>query len=396
MVFYNYENYIGGENKMRKNLFKKITAAVVALTMTVGLTGVVPAAVKKGTDISNGVKWQGFSVHTREDGGEWEDALKKDGQKYMNTADTKKSYGENAKIASQTSSGFLMNITSTGWSANWAPTSAKDKNGDPIWECVGNNPWGVTAKKILKIEKGRTYTATFKMKSTLKNEITESKERADGTGYNEGTGRYNYIKHVHVKAYRNNTKDGDPGISGTKVTATYKGKSVVSTTKKDASKTKYTVIALDSRNDDYVNVTVKFTVPGDNIAYKQKTAGIMIAMGAFLYSFPDENNMQGNIEVKDFKVVAGDKVTTSKLKKVKAGKKKITVSTKRVKGAKSYEFQYATNKSFKGKKTVKSKKPTKVLKGKKIKSKKTIYVRVRVKTKKGYTVWSKAKKVKVK
>ena len=106
-------------------------------------------------------------------------------------------------------------------------------------------------------------------------------------------------------------------------------------------------------------------------------------MGAFLYSFPDENNMQGNIEVKDFKVVAGDKVTTSKLKKVKAGKKKITVSTKRVKGAKSYEFQYATNKSFKGKKTVKSKKPTIVLKGKKIKSKKTIYVRVRVKTKKG-------------
>ena len=118
------------------------------------------------------------------------------------------------------------------------------------------------------------------------------------------------IKHVHVKAYRNNTKDGDPGIKGTKVTATYKGKSVVSTTKTDASKTKYTVIALDSRNDDYVNVTVKFTVPGDNIAYKQKTAGIMIAMGAFLYSFPDENNMQGNIEVKDFKVVAGDKVTT--------------------------------------------------------------------------------------
>ena len=62
MVFYNYENYIGGENKMRKNLFKKITAAVVALTMTVGLTGVVPAAVKKGTDISNGVKWQGLSL----------------------------------------------------------------------------------------------------------------------------------------------------------------------------------------------------------------------------------------------------------------------------------------------------------------------------------------------
>lgn len=377
---------------MRKNLFKKLTATVMALTMVVGLAGAVPAAVKKGTDISNGVKWQGFSIHTREDKGEWEDALKKDGQKYMNTADTKKSYGENAKFTSQTSTGYLMDITSTGWSAEWAPVGPGG-----TYICVGNNPWGVTAKKILKIEKGRTYTATFKMKSTLQNEITVSKERPDGTSYNEGTGKYNYIKHVHVKAYKNKKIDGDPGISGAKVTATYKGQNVLSTVESNKmTKEKITTIALDSRNDDYVDVTVKFTVPGDNIAYKQNTCGIMIAMGAFLYSYPDENNMKGTIEVKDFKVVAGDKAATSKLKKVKAGKNKITVSTKKVKGAKSYEFQYATKKTFEGKKTVKSKKPSTVLKGKKIKSKKTVYVRVRVKTKRGYTVWSKAKKVKVK
>lgn len=381
---------------MRKNLFKKVAATVMTMTMVVGLVGAVPAAVKKGTDISSSVNWQGYSIHTREDGGEWEDALKKEGQKYMNTADTKKSYGENAKITSQTPSSFLMDITSTGWSAKWAPTGKKDAKGNAVWGCVGNNPWGVTAKKILKIEKGRTYTATFKIKSTLQNEIMESKEREDGTGYNVGTGKYNYIKHVHVKAYRNNEKDGDPGIKGAKVTATYKGQNVLTTTAADATKTKYAVIALDSRNDDYVDVTVKFTVDGDNIAYKQNTCGIMIAMGAFLYSFPDENDMKGTVEVKDFKVVAGDKVATSKLKKVKAGKNKITVSTKKVKGAKSYEFQYAAKKTFVGKKTVKSKKPSTVLKGKKIKSKKTVYVRVRVKTKTGYTVWSKAKKVKVK
>ena len=382
---------------MRKNLFKKVAATVLSLTMVVGMVGTAPAAVKKGTDISNGVKWQGFSIYTGEDNGEWKKALEKDGQKYMNPNDTKKSYGENGKITSQTSTSFLLDITSTGWSANWAPGTKKDSKGAPIWECVGNNPWGVTAKKILNIEKGRTYTVTFKIKSTLKNEIMEAKERADGTGYNVGTGKFNTVKHVHVKAYRNNTKDGDPGIEGAKVTATYKGKSVVSTTKADATKTKYTVIALDSTNDDYVDVKVVFTVPGDNIAYKQKTAGIMIAMGAFLYSFPNENDMKGTVEVKDFKVVAGDKVTTSKLKKAKAGKNKISVSTKKVKGAKSYEFQYASKKTFAGKKTVKSKKPSTVLKGKKIKSKKTVYVRVRVKTKTGaYTVWSNPKKVKVK
>ena len=139
---------------MRKNLFKKVTAAVLSLTMVVGLAGIVPAAVKQGTDISNGVKWQGYSIHTREDGGEWEDALKKDGQKYNNAAvDTKKNYTENAKITSQTSTGFTMNITSTGSSAKWDPIGGLDKKGNPIYLCTANNPWGVTAKKILKIEK---------------------------------------------------------------------------------------------------------------------------------------------------------------------------------------------------------------------------------------------------
>ena len=54
---------------MRKNFFKKISAVALSLTMVVGMVGTVPAAVKTGTDISNGVKWQAFSIHTREDGG---------------------------------------------------------------------------------------------------------------------------------------------------------------------------------------------------------------------------------------------------------------------------------------------------------------------------------------
>ena len=66
--------------KMRKNFFKKISAVALSLTMVVGMVGTVPAAVKTGTDISNGVKWQAFSIHTREDGGKWEDELKNDVQ----------------------------------------------------------------------------------------------------------------------------------------------------------------------------------------------------------------------------------------------------------------------------------------------------------------------------
>lgn len=366
---------------MRKNLFKKFTAVALSLTMVVGMAGIVPASVKKGTDISNGVKWQGFSIHTREDGGKWEDSLKKDKQVYNNQKDAFKSYGENAKIASQTSKDVLMNVTSTGYSANWTPMGT----------VAQSNPWGVTLKKILKVDKGRTYTISFKIKSTLKNEIKKTKTRKDGTGYNVGTGKWNYVKHVHLKAYRNNTKDGDPAINFKSIKATCAGKNVLSN-KGDFKN----FIALDSRVDDYAIVTAVVTVPGDNIAYKQKTMGVMLALGAFLKEFPNENDMSGTVEIKDFTVVAGDTVTTSKAPTLKAKKNAIKATAKKTKGAKSYEFQYALKKTFVGKKTVKSKKRTVTLKGKKIKSKKKVYVRVRVKTKNGYTVWSNPKSVKVK
>lgn len=413
---------------MRSNLFKKVSAAVMTLSMVVGLAGVVPAAVRKGADISSAVSWKSFSVHTREDGGEWEDALIKDGQSYNNTENVFKSYTDNAKFTTSTPTSFLMNVISTGSSANWAPTKKTDDLGNQVWEAATSNPWGVTATKIVKIEKGRTYTISFKIKSTLKNEIkktekvpgkyyyqTEDKnkkvtvhytdsvvkkgntyvDKATGNqvshvGIAKGTGAYNYMKHIHFKAYRNNEKDGDPALKLKNVKATYNGQSVYS------KKGDYTFIALDGRNTDYVNVTATVTVPGDNLAYKQNTMGIKFAFGSFTMEYPNENDMSGTIDVRDFKVVAGNAVATSKLKSAKGAKKAIKVATKKVKGAKSYEFQYARNKAFTGKKTVKSKKPKTTLKGKKIKSKKTYYVRVRVKTKKGYTVWSKAKKVKVK
>ena len=140
-------------------------------------------------------------------------------------------------------------------------------------------------------------------------------------------------------------------------------------------------------------------MPGDTIKYKQKTMGVMLAMGAFLKEFPDENDMSGQVEIKDFKVVAGNPVATSKAPKLKTKKAKkayIKATAKKVKGAKSYEFQYSTKKNFSSKTKVTSKKNTVKLTGRKIKSKKKIYVRTRVKTSAGYTVWSKAKSIKVK
>ena len=90
-----------------------------------------------------------------------------------------------------------------------------------------------------------------------------------------------------------------------------------------------------------------------------------------------------------------------KLSSLTAGKSTITVKWKKGSNITGYQVQYSLKKSFASKKTVTV---TKVATTKavirKLKSKKTYYVRIRtyktVKGKKYYSAWSKAKAVKVK
>ncbi len=91
----------------------------------------------------------------------------------------------------------------------------------------------------------------------------------------------------------------------------------------------------------------------------------------------------------------------AKFSKVTPAKKQIKLKWKKVKDVNGYEIQYSLNKKFKGAKTAKIKKASKVSNTiKKLKSKKTYYVRIRTfkKVKKAthYSLWSSAKKVKVK
>ncbi len=96
------------------------------------------------------------------------------------------------------------------------------------------------------------------------------------------------------------------------------------------------------------------------------------------------------------------KLGAAKLKKVKKGKKSFLAKWKKVENVDGYQLQYSTNKKFKkNKKTVNIKKAKTVKKKvKKLKAKKTYYVRIRayktINGKKQYSKWSKAKKVKVK
>ena len=363
---------------MRK-LFKQITAVAMSATMIIGAAGVTSAAVAQGTNVSQN-EWTSYSLHTREDNGEWEDKLIKDGQSYMNTANAYKSYGENASLTAKTASSFTMNVVSTGWSANWNPFTGK---------VTQSNPWGVTATQIMNVERGRYYNLSFKIKSTLSNELTKTVERADGTAYNEGTGKYNYVKHVHFK-----------------VTATIGGASVLTTGDANINKDFSSFIALDSKNtadDGWVTVTASFMIPSLKSEYqsgvKNPTVGVKFAFGALLREYEDENNMSGTIEVKDFSVVA-DIMSPSQVKvtKVTPKKKAMIVKFKKSSGAKKYEVQYSLKKNMKAAKVKTTKKTS--IKIKKLKAKKTYYVRVRSyfenNGKKIYSPYSAKKKVTIK
>ena len=78
--------------------------------------------------------------------------------------------------------------------------------------------------------------------------------------------------------------------------------------------------------------------------------------------------------------------------------RKLIVCWNAVKGAKGYQLQYALNKKFKKKKSVQTKKTKYIIK--KLKKKKTYYIRVRAYKmngkKKVYGKWSMVKKVKIK
>ena len=97
-------------------------------------------------------------------------------------------------------------------------------------------------------------------------------------------------------------------------------------------------------------------------------------------------------QVKDLKILnQSEKVKKSKMCKV-------TLSWKKVTDAKGYQLQYAMNKKFKKKKSVQTKKTKYTIK--KLKKKKTYYIRVRAYKmngkKKVYGKWSTVKKVKIK
>lgn len=406
---------------MRKKLFKKMTAAVLALTMVVGLTGVVSAAhAANGANVAASGKWTSFSVCTREDGGVWEDALKAIvTDEYPNGQTKYVDYATEGYIAAgSTASQFQFYVKNSGWDGEYNPITG---------ELVTDNPWGMTATLTgIPVEHGRYYTISFAIKSTLKGSKTLKDEAGNALKDEAGDDLTEPVttKHLLFKAYDPISR-GEPSVE------------FISTS--GASVGGY--ITVDSATEEWKNVTATIKIP-DKKTFPADQMGIKIALGAFLKTYPDEIAMSGSVYVKDFKITAGTqylvkytngkttqlqyvnkggvasmvklpkagytltgyktasgakynfsspvnsnltltavytktkKPAKPKSVKVKtSGKKKVKVTFKKVAKANGYEIKYSYKKNMKGAKTKTTKKVNYTIK--KLKSKKIVYVKVR-------------------
>ncbi|MCR5736955.1 MAG: hypothetical protein K6G64_04820 [Eubacterium sp.] len=364
---------------MRKNFMKKVTAVALSLTMVIGAANIVSAAhAANGSNIASKVSWDSFSVRDDLNGKadtEWHIALQEEIKKakaaaladfeagkidqteynaLVREADGYESYTQGYFSAAPTASGFDFYAKNTGWDGEYY-------NGN----LVADNPWGMTVQLLgngVSIEKGRKYTVSFKIKSTLKGKKKVVDENGDVVKVNgKEVEEDNYIKHISFKLYDTVSKGG-PAVDLDSVTgATTAG-----------------MIELDSSKDEWKTITANVTIPAK---YGSDYMGIMFALGARQVSYPDEVAMSGYVSVSDFKIVAGNqyKVTYTGNGKSyasyvnggsrasvnssiasKLGKKKYTIDCYTLNGAK-YNFGAAVNKDITlAAHYVKTKKPKKV------------------------------------
>lgn len=288
-----------------RRITKKVIATLLAVTLAFGTQAVVFGAhAPNGSNIASNTTWSSFSVRDDLHGypvTEWETSLLKEIQsakdkakaeydrgtideaeynRRVNEANNYQSFTEGWITPGQTSSGCEFYAKNTGWDGEYNPYTG---------DLIGDNPWGLTLQsKGAPIEKGRKYTISFNLKSTMTGSVEEKDD--EGNPVLDGKGKpvkkTITLKHIGFKAYDPDSKGG-MAVDFDSIT----GASTAG------------IIEADSAVEEGVTVVANVTIPKN---YSGKTMAIMLAVGARLSSYPEEIAMNGYLTVSDFKIIAGD------------------------------------------------------------------------------------------
>lgn len=436
---------------MKKSLFKKIIACVLSLTLAFSLSGATFGAshAANGANVMpDSLKWQSYSVrddiHTGKNT-DWENALleamnddmaicfgkyytKLSGKNitydniwaarttalgkvvaagYDEQSDIYKKYAADSQVILDYQSWTHGVLTGTNKGSQCTLDCTEDvegsTGGDGDYDdgvLIGDNPNGLYIfVKGIPVEYGRYYTLDFEVANTLVSD--KDNQRKD--------------KHALLKAY-DYQSPGDPGASFESVKIDGK----------DAAKDGSIVLKKtpnESTDFVYSHIQATFKIPAaggqwssgkDTGAYTH--VGIMLTLGAFSFTYPEEDYLKGKIRLRNVKLLAGtqyrvnyyDGSTFKSARYVNKGERAPSVSLKK----KNYTLNGFTNKAtgatynFKSLvysnlnlqakwiKTPKPKKAAFTLKGKK---KKAIVKFKKNKNAKGYQVkYSNSKKFKKK
>ena len=425
---------------MRTKFFKKVSAAVMALTMVLGMVSVVPAAhVANNANIASGITWDYFSLcplngeatldfkHNghldNEDGSRahpycWYHALTHltaedgfpDGQIEGKDFATK-----GWVVPGATASKVQFYAKNTGWDGQY--------NGDTL---VSDNPWGLRLySSNMTVEKGRTYTLSFKYSSDMKGTATVYKKGKDGEYLLDDKGNKIPEKDENGKEIKKDIFEKHIGLS---IVNPKNGSGLDLLSYNGCSSSGFFV--ADARAGEKT-ITVSFKIPKD---YAGNQAMIQFAAGAYVVTYPEELALSGSLYLDDVKVLAGTQyavkyvygsqsyteyvnagdtasgyqfgvkgktfkgysvslstpitkdttincqyVNTPKPGKAKvkftAQKKKVKLKLKKAANVKGFEIKYAGNKKMKKAKTRRTTKTSYTIKG--LKAKKKTYITVR-------------------
>lgn len=442
---------------MRREFLKKFAAAVMSLTMVVGMVnGVSAAHAANGANVASNITWDWFSLmpldgeasldekHNGHVAGEdgsrqhpycWYHALKHiNTEKYPNGQVPGKDFATQGWVVpGSTASTVQFFAANTGWDGEY-----NDRDGS----LVGDNPWGLRLySSNIAVEKGRSYTLSFKYRSDLKGKKTIYQKDADGEFILDENGNKipekdangndvqedNFQKHINLSVINPSNNNGLDFIAYSGCTSA--GYFVADSTKGEQT------------------ISVTFKVPK---TYAGTSVAVQFALGSYVVTYPDELAMSGSLYLRDVKMTAGtqyavkytygkrsyteyvnsgEKASGHKFKvkgktfkrykkgsanyslstpvyanttlkcvyvntpkpakakvKFKAQKKKVKLTLKKIKNCKGYQIKYANNKKMKKAKTKITTKKTITIK--RLKSKKRTYFRIR-----GYNIDSAGKKV---
>ncbi len=298
-----------GVNTVKKNILKRVIVSILSLSLVIGVYSPTLAAshAENGADvIPNNLQWSSFSICTGEDGGSWEDSLKK---VYRTIGDGSYFYDENGnkvtfvKGVDYATEGFINGdydnksdeVTfychNTGWDGEYASMT---RGGPSV--LVSDNPWGMTLTMDgIPVEFGRYYTMEF----DLAGDLNEAK-------YDANENKTTYVpasKHILLKAYDFNSSGG-PSAAFERVEQDGK----------ELSKDGFILVEKTEKGKDikYSHIVAKFKIPdtpeewgGGRSRGSYTQMGIKFALGANLVTYKNESGMRGNIYVRNMKVLAG-------------------------------------------------------------------------------------------